>query len=208
MGNSIARSLICLVPMAVMVAAFGAAAAPIAIDFETDTAGLIKPNGFASSGSPQVHFSDSMDADLAVVDFGGSHALAVLLDDDSELEMKFDFIASALSLDFGNTSLANIGDTAVLTVFLGGSLVGSSVLVLNGTDAIDQTISFEGAWFDSATFKYNVAAGLTEVVDNIYVTPAVPEPRAALVFGMGALMVGAACGRRSFANAEVRAARD
>jgi hypothetical protein len=119
--------------------------------------------------------------------------------------MEFDFIASALSLDFGNTSLADFGDTAVLTVFLNGTQVGSAVtVVLNQTDPVDQTISYAGASFDSAILSYNVAGGLTEVVDNIYVTPAIPEPGAGLVFGVGALIVGAVCGRRSATEARLR----
>lgn len=211
MGNAIARGITGLISMAVVVAAFGAAAAPIAIDFETDTAGLFQPNGFTSSSSPQVHFSDTNGTELFVYAEtpGVNNALVVLYDDDSALLMEFDFVASALSMDFGNTSLANIGDTAVLTVYLGGFAVGSSVLALNGTDAIDQTISFSGTGFDSAVFKFNVAGGLTELVDNIYVTPAIPEPHAGLVFGVGALMVAAVCGRNSATEeARQRSRRD
>ena len=207
MRNAISRSAAWLASIALATAASGASAAML-VDFENDPIPFNVPNGFTSSDSSQIHFSDTAGSELVVLEADGSHALAVLFDDDSALLMDFDFVASALSLDFGNTSLANFGDTAVLTVYLGGVEVGSSVLALDQTDAIDQTISFDGATFDSAIFKYNVAGGLAEVVDNIYVTPAVPEPRAALVFCMGALMVAAVCGRHSHPEARPCRARD
>jgi hypothetical protein len=199
MGRAITRSIVCLAPMAVLVAASTASAA-LFLDFENDTAALNLLNGFTSADSPLIHFSDTVGADLFVLDFGGSHAMAVLDDDDSGLLMEFDFVASALSLEIGNASLANFGDTAELTVLLGGVEVGSVTVVLNGTDAIDQTISYAGGSFDSAFLRYNVAGGLTEVVDNIQISPAspsIPEPGAGFLFGMGTLLVGVACGRRS-----------
>jgi hypothetical protein len=200
MGSVRARSLLCLASMAVVLLAFGAHAA-IVVGFESDPVPANVGNNFDSSDSSLVHFSDTNGADLVVLEADGSHALATFFDDESALLMEFDFVASALSLDFGNTSLANFGDTAVLTVLLGGIEVDNTVLALNLTDELDQTISYAGASFDSAIFKYNVAGGLTEVVDNIHATPAIPEPSAGLVFGMGALMVGAVCGRRSATGA-------
>jgi hypothetical protein len=80
-------------------------------------------------------------------------------------------------------------------------------VVLNDTNQIDQTISYSGLLFNSAILNYDVADGLTEFADNIQVTPAIPEPTAGFVFGMGALLVGAVCGRRSRAEVELRAAR-
>jgi hypothetical protein len=86
----------------------------------------------------------------------------------------------------------------VLTVFLGGVEVDSISQALDTTtDAMTQTISFQGVVFDSAIFRYDVAAGLTEIVDNVQIMPGVPEPSAGLVFGIGALLVGAVCARRS-----------
>lgn len=207
MRNAISRSAAWLISIAVATVASGASAGML-VDFENDPIPFNVPNGFTSSDSSQIHFSDTAGSELIVLEADGSHALAVLFDDDSALLMEFDFVASALSLDFGNTALANFNDTAVLTVYLGGVEVGSSVLALNQTNAIDQTISFDGATFDSAIFKYNVAGGLAEVVDNIYVTPAVPEPHAGLVFGMGALMVAAVCGRHSHTGARPCRAHD
>jgi len=201
-GTEIVRRIACLAAVVVVVAASGASASPIYVGFESDTAGFNPPNGFTSNDSSQIHFSDTSGSDLFIVEEPiGNNALAVLFKDDSGLLMEFDFVASALSLDFGNTFGAIDGDNAVLTVFLGGDEVGSTFLELNLTDAIDQTISYSGVWFDSAIFRYEVAAGKIELVDNLNVTPAIPEPHAGLVFGMGALLVGAVCGRRSSAEA-------
>jgi hypothetical protein len=199
MRRAIARSIVWLAPMAALIAA-SAASAAIMVNFENDPAPVNVANGFTSSDSSLIHFSDTDGADLIVLEINGSHALSTFFDDDSTLLMEFDFVASALSLEIGNAGLANFGDTAVLTVLLGGIEVDSSVVALNGTNAIDQTISYAGNPFDSAVLRYNVAGGLTEVVDNIQVTQAVssvPEPGAGFLFGMGALLVGAACGRRS-----------
>jgi hypothetical protein len=204
MGRATTRSIFCLVPIAMLFVGFTASAA-IMVDFENDLAPVNVPNGFMSSDSSLIHFSDTIGSDLIVLEVDGSHALSTFFDDDSALLMEFDFVASALSLEIGNALLANFGDTAVLTVLLGGVVVDSAAVVLNGTNAIDQTISYAGSPFDSAILKYNVAGGLTEVVDNIEVTqaaPTIPEPGAGYLFGMGALLVGAVCGRRSPAEVE------
>jgi hypothetical protein len=212
MGSVLARSIMGLAPLAVVVAAFGASAAPIFVGFDSDIVPTSVVGNFTSNDSSQILFRDSDLTDgsnLAVLEFNGSNVLAVGIDDDSGLLMEFDFIASALSLDFGNTSLADFGDTAVLTVFLNGTQVGSAVTVaLNQTDPVDQTISYAGASFNSAILSYNVAGGLTEVVDNIYITPSIPEPHAGLVFGVGALIVGAVCGRRSATEARLSGMQD
>lgn len=200
LGRAITRCIACLVPMAVLSAA-SAASAALLVDFENDLAGFNLLNDFQSDDSSLIHFSDTNGANLFVVDQGGNHALAVLFDDDSALLMEFDFVASALTLEIGNAAAAIPGDLAVLNVYSGGVWVGSTSVALNSTNAIDQTISFSGASFDSAILTYNVAAGLTELVDNIQVTQAavraIPEPGAGYLFGMGALLVGAVCGRRS-----------
>ena len=195
----------------VLVAAVGASASPILVGFENDNPNPVPinvPNGFESSDSSQIRFSDTDGANLIVLEVDGSNALAVLFDDNSGLLMEFDFVASELSLDFGNSSLGSLGDDAVLTVFLGGSMVDSTVLALNGTSAIDQTISYAGVDFDSAIFRYDVSSGLTELVDNISVTPSLPEPHAGLVFGLGALLFGKMCGRRPPSECERRAMHD
>ena len=213
MRNALARSISSLAPVAVLVAAFGAPAAPILVDFESDPLGnVLTPPSFTSNDSTEIHFSDTINDNLIILQVDGSNALATFFDDDSGLLIEFDFVASALSMDFGNTFLADLGDTAVLTVLMGGIEVDSIALALNLTDAIDQTISYTGVLFDSAILRYDVAAGgLIEVVDNIEVTRGVaviPEPTAGLVFGIGALLVGAACGRRSSAEVKLRVVHD
>jgi hypothetical protein len=203
------RSIICLAAVAVVAAAFSASAATIVVDFNSDPAPVNVLNGFTSVDSSLIHFSDTMGDELIVLEFEGSNALATFFDDDSGLRIDFEFVASALSMDFGNTALADIGDTAVLTLLLGDFEVDSTTVALN---SIDQTISYQdGFLFDSAIFRYVLVDGDLpgiEVVDNIRVTPVIPEPHAGLVFGMGALLVGAVCARRSPAEVELRTAHD
>ncbi len=212
MGRAITRSIVYLIPVVmvsvVVLIAASTASAALLVDFDNDPTFVNLPNGFTSVDSSQIHFSDTDGAGLLIVQKYGSQGIAVLDDDPGGLLMEFDFVASALSLDFGNTSLANFGDTAVLTLLLGGVAVDSTAVALNLTDPIDQTISYSGVSFDSAILRYDVAGGLTEFVDNIQVSPAIPEPSAGLVFGIGVLLVGAACGRRSSTEVESREMHD
>lgn len=184
------------------------AAAGIVVDFENDPTGSV-PNGFVSADSPLVSFSDTLGADLFIDDFnnqGDGQSLAVFGDDESALEMNFFEPMKSLSLDFGNDDpeFSSSGDTAELTLFLGGNQVGFVSVLLNRDDIMNQTISFTasgpGEYFDMATFFYNVAvptpfgtSGLAEIVDNIEFHPAagraVPEPSA--VLGLGLLGLGA-----------------
>ena len=210
MGTEIVRKIACLAAVAVVVAAFGASAAPIHVGFESDPVLTILPNGFTSSDSSQIHFSDTMSTDMVIFPeaSGVNNVLVVGGNDDSGLLIELDFDASALSLDFGYTTFnAVAGEEAVLTLLMGATVVDSVVVALDVTDGgIGQSIAYQGGVsFDSAIFRYDVALGLAEVVDNIQVTPAVPEPHAGLVFGMGALLVGAVCGRRSPAKVGLRA---
>lgn len=162
------------------------------IDFTAETAGA-KPNGYMVEG---VTFSDSMGADLFVADFSHqSHGngLSINGDDASRLLMTFG-TATAISLEFGNDDpgWASPGDIAVLRTFLGSTLVGGAVVVMNRDDVMNQSISFSGVAFDNAEFYYADAGfapiGLAEIVDNINVT-AVPEPEtyAMLLAGLGVL---------------------
>ncbi|MFQ5417744.1 MAG: hypothetical protein ACE5FL_11945 [Myxococcota bacterium] len=190
------------------IVAWSASAAPVIVDFDSDPMFMNVPNGFTSASSPDVHFSDTNGNDLLLVNSAtatnGSNALAVLFDhDDSGLLMEFDFLATELSLDFGNdlALLSSAGDMAVLTAFLDGSFVGVALVALNRNLAMDQSIGFAGTAFNSAVFKYDVnpQLGLTEAVDNIRIVPSaavIPEPTAAVVFGIGALLLGTARVRR------------
>jgi len=199
----LALSMLCLVD---------ASASAFTITFESDDPLIHRPNGFQSADWPEVRFSDTSGSDLFVIDAEGAgigttgNALAILNDfDDSGLLIEMDFVASAISLDVGNdaASFSQPGDEAVLTAFLDGAMVGQAVvLALNRNTLIDQTISFDETLFDSVTLKYDVNrfVGLTEVVDNIDITP-IPEPTGAAVFGIGSFVIGVALRRRSGAPA-------
>lgn len=170
-----------------------AAAHATVIDFSSETVG-VKPNGYTVNG---VTFSDSMGANLRVDDYGLQslgNGLAVFSDDTSRLQMSFGS-ATAISLDFGNDdpNWSAVGNLAVLRTFLGSTLVGGAFVVMNRDDLMNQSISFSGATFDSAEFYYADAnfapIGLVEIVDNVSVTSAVPEPEsyALMLAGLGVL---------------------
>lgn len=183
-------------------------ATPELIDFDSDTAFVNLANGFQSDDSPSVRFSDTAGSDLILLNgpiSNGTNALVIGTDhDDSGLLIDIDFVAGALSMDIGNDNPAFLvgGESAVLTVFAlpgaQGAPVGQVSLQLNANGALDQTIAIDGVSFRSAILRYavNPAVGLVELVDNVTVTSAVPEPTGAVVFGAGALVVGAALRRR------------
>jgi len=159
------------------------AVGPHTIDFESDTDGA-KPNGWQSADSMVTFFTDSDGADLYVDDYGDQsdgQALAVNHDDPSYLIMDFTVPMQSISLDFGNDDpgWVHAGEEAVLTLYYMGTQVGEERVVMNINDLMDQTISFSGAIFDSATFYYDVAGpfqggtGLIEIVDNIDLLPIV-----------------------------------
>ena len=107
---------------------------------------------------------------------------------------------------FGNDSPSYTapGDQAVLSLYLGGSFVDQVAVAMNRNTQMDQMIAFSGKDFDSARLVYSLQSGggLTKAIDNVYVN-AIPEPSAALVFGLGALLVGAASGRRRGSEAGI-----
>jgi hypothetical protein len=152
------------------------------ITFESDPAGPV-PDGFMSADSPLVSFTNSFGLGLAIGNFGiasDGQGLAVGDNDTSFLIMDFSVLINSLSLDFGNDdpALTAPGDTAILTAYLDGVEVGQTVVLLNRNTAMDQTISFAGTAFNSASLDYYVTGdGLTKIVDNINFTP-VPVPGA------------------------------
>ncbi|WP_292921405.1 PEP-CTERM sorting domain-containing protein [Nitrosomonas sp.] len=103
-----------------------------------------------------------------------------------------------IGMDFGNDepSHTNPGDLALLQVYNDATLVGFSTVVLNRDDLMNQSISFNGASFDSAIFSYTdsffnpftgggvASTGLIEIVDNISLVPE-PETYAMLLAGLG-----------------------
>lgn len=187
------------------VALAGSLQAAVAINFESDPTGAV-PNGWMSADSALVAFSDSSGANLQVGNWGAqsnnTKALGVFPDDPSYLIMDFSTLVDSVQLDFGNDDplFSNPGDQAVLTVFLGGSQVGQTAVVMNRDDIMNQTIAVSGVAFDRATFFYNVSTfGIIEMVDNIQFTPfsAVPAPGAMLLGGIGTGLVGWLRRRRS-----------
>ena len=148
----------------------------VTINFESDASGFVA-NGFQSADSNLVSFSDSMDADLQILDFGhhsNGKGLAVFGDDPSYLIMEFSTTVSSLSLSFGNDdpNFASAGDLARLQVFDGMTFVGEVFVEMNRDDIMNQTIAAAGfGAFNRATFAYVNPLGelinLIECVDDI-----------------------------------------
>jgi PEP-CTERM motif len=161
------------------------------ITFEHDPLGIF-PNGSRSVESNLVRFSASgaggliIGPELGAMEFLGTRGLAVQGTPFVHLIMDFATPVNSLSLWFGNDDPHGTvpGDTAILRVFLDGSLVGEATVLMNRDDFIDQQISFSGVVFNSADFHFSQEFFLTETVDNIEFTP-VPEPASIALLGIG-----------------------
>ncbi len=147
------------------------------IDFESDPTGSV-PNGWTSDDSSITSFSDSVGAELNLYDAGVESdgiGMGVFSDDASELIMDFNEPIGLIRLWFGNDDpdWTNPGDEAVLSVFDGGTPVGTVRVEMNRNDVMDQSIAFGNVCFDQATFLFDVTTGtgLIEVVDNIRIVP-------------------------------------
>jgi hypothetical protein len=184
------------------------------ITFTADTPGL-KPSGFQSVESTLVTFSDSLGEDILLDDFSPQsigNGIALTSFATSQFVLDFSVNVSSLSLDFGNDDpcCMESGATAVLDVFLNGTLVGTSELPVNLNDLMDQTIVFSmnNVVFNRAVFRFQQSIGTpgaTEIIDNINFTPAaeVPEPASLLLLGTGvSLGIAARLRRRSRAKRE------
>lgn len=155
--------------------------API-INFERDSTGD-KPDGFTSVHNTVTHFSDSLGEEtsrLELQDFGDQtigQGLSVCCEDGGALVMAFDVPMRRIRLVFGNDDPipCEAGDVGHLSVYRGGSEVGSSSTTLNCNDLPDQSVAVGGVTFRRAEFAYADAGGtpldLWEMVDNIQLSP-------------------------------------
>jgi len=207
------RSLLAATVAAIVLG--GASAQAAVIDFET---GL---NGLQANGHPELTFGSFLGNNGGVIvgDFGvqgDGQSLLIGGDNDGDyLTGQFnDGTHTSLALDFGNDDqgFTNLGDLALLNLFLGNVQIASVSVVLNRDDIMNQTISYTGSAFDNFTFAYtnaqgspftgggNVSTGLIEIVDNVTfdagVSGAVPEPAtwALMIGGFG--LAGATLRRR------------
>lgn len=180
-------------------------AATITIDFTGDAPGSVS-NGFVSSGSSIVSFTDSDGSDLVVDDFVNQsfgNALGVYGDDPSKLIMDFSQTVRNLSFFFGNDDpdYSLTGDVAVVQGFLNGVLQGAQVVTLNRDDLMNQSISLSNLDLDQAVFFYGrfgvTSEGgftinpinLIEIVDNI--TFDIPDVAPVPLPASGLLLLGA-----------------
>ena len=167
------------------------------ITFEADAPGL-RPSGFQSVQSSLVTISDSLGEDILLDNFSPQsigNGIALTSFATSAFVLDFSVNVNFLSLDFGNDDACCMesGATAVLEVFLNGTLVGTSEVPVNLNDLMDQTIVFsmDGVVFNRAIFRFQQSVGTpgaTEIIDNINFTPAsepIPEPTSILLLGTG-----------------------
>ena len=194
------RKTISTAALAVLATLVTSGALAAVVTYNNDAEGF-QANGFSSSDSAAVTFTDTLGADLQTgfsifPETNGTSALFVFGDDASQLLMNFSAVQQFLTLDFGNDDpgfLTPGVEHATLTVFLGNVQVGQAFTVVNGDDLMNQSVSIAGVGFDSATFAFTDPAGnpinLAEVVDNVSFA-AIPEPGSLALLGLGLAGLG------------------
>lgn len=202
---------------AAFVMANPAQAALVTLDFESDPSGALA-EGFSSTDYAGLALYTDLGAGLELLNGiaeGDGNSLVVQNDTNGNfLKGVFsDGPHTFLSMDFGNDdpSFTNPGDRAVLTVFLGATMVGQTFVIMNRNDLMDQTIGFNFGSFDNFTLAFTdgagsvftgggaVNVGLIEVIDNItFDVPdtVVPEPATWAMMILGFAGTGALMRRR------------
>lgn len=169
------------------------------VDFEADPAGHV-PNGFASASTSAVRFYAPALVNLRIYSGAETDGNSLLLesDDDSGLDMLFDFPIYSIALDFGNDDPLwhPEPDWALLTLFNGGVQIAQVSLQANHDDLMNQTISYAGLAFDQASFRYVDSElngiGLAEVIDNIRFSnsASLPAPGSIGLLGLAIVLLG------------------
>ena len=145
------------------------------INFEADASGPVQ-NGFVSSDSNLVRFSDTDGANLAIINFGTGKSDGLGLfsgnDNPSGVRMRFARPVTAFSCQVGNDDGLFVGGTVYATLrgYLDGMNTASVVFQTNSNNNMDDGPAITGV-FDRIDFFYTDAAGtpinLSEIIDNI-----------------------------------------
>ena len=145
------------------------------INFETDASGPV-PNGFVSTDSNLVRFSDTDGANLQIINFGTGKSDGLGLfssgDNPSGVRMRFARPVTAFSCQVGNDDGGFVGGPVFATLrgFLDGANTATVIFETNSNDDIDDGPAITGV-FDRVDFFYSDASGtpinLSEIIDNI-----------------------------------------
>jgi len=199
MGDVMIKKLGIVCAVATLLAA---PAAAVTVTFENTDYGY-HDQGFAPPGEPGIFFTAGAGNGLYIGNIyaGQGRSLAAFIGS-SYIIGTFTDLQSTMSLTFGNKQTGiSPGDLATLTLFNGLTQVGLTTVALNGTSAMDQSISYSGATFDRFTFAYTDSVGnlrdAEETIDNLdSAAPPAPEPAswAMMIGGFG--VIGGALRRR------------